>query len=89
MVSSGSFDVVFLDVHLPDGDGLEALPTIRQDSTIPEVIIITGEGDAVEIAEALRELADTIGGKAMIGEEGDLDNANFEDLVLMTEINLK
>lgn len=26
---SGSFDLVFLDVRLPDGDGLEALPGSR------------------------------------------------------------
>jgi len=52
-------------------------------------IKITGEGDAIEIAEALRDLADTIGNKAEIGEEGDLDDASFEDHILMTEINLK
>jgi two-component system NtrC family response regulator len=39
------FDIVFLDVHLPDGDGLAALPTIRKSPSQPEVIIITGEGD--------------------------------------------
>ncbi len=44
-VSSESFDVVFLDVRLPDGNGLEALPIIRQGSMPPEVIIITAEGE--------------------------------------------
>ena len=39
------FDVVFLDVRLPDGSGLDALPTIREAPSSPEVIIITGEGD--------------------------------------------
>ena len=46
MVSSGPFDVVFLDVALPDGNGLEAMPSIRRAPSKPEVIIITGEGDA-------------------------------------------
>ena len=45
-VSSGLFDVVFLDVRLPDGNGLEALPIIRQGAMPPEVIIITAEGEA-------------------------------------------
>ncbi|MFC1811332.1 sigma-54-dependent transcriptional regulator [Thermodesulfobacteriota bacterium] len=45
MVSSGLYDVVFLDVRLPDGNGLDALPEIRRSSSSPEVIIITGEGD--------------------------------------------
>ena len=34
-----------LDVRLPDGSGLEALPKIREVSYSPEVIIITGMGD--------------------------------------------
>jgi len=44
-VLSNSFDVVFLDVNLPDGNGLDALPGIRKAPSAPEVIIITGEGD--------------------------------------------
>jgi len=44
-VSSNTFDIVFLDVRLPDGDGLDALPGIRKAPSSPEVIIITGEGD--------------------------------------------
>ncbi len=39
------FDVVFLDVRLPDGDGLAALPALQQSPGRPEVIIITGAGD--------------------------------------------
>ena len=43
--SANNFDVVFLDVRLPDGNGLEALPRFQQVSSTPEVIIFTGEGD--------------------------------------------
>jgi len=39
------FDVVFLDVQLPDGNGLDALPAIKQTPSEPEVIILTGKGD--------------------------------------------
>lgn len=39
-------DLVFLDVSLPDGNGLEALPFIQSLTCAPEVIIITGMGDA-------------------------------------------
>lgn len=41
----GDFDVVFLDVRLPDGDGIEALPVIKRAPSRPEVIILTGKGD--------------------------------------------
>jgi len=43
--SSERVDVVFLDVRMPDGCGLDLLPAIRQTSSSPEVIIITGYGD--------------------------------------------
>ena len=51
-VSTGSFDLVFLDVRLPDGNGIEAVPKIRETPSSPEVIIITGEGtpDGAELA---------------------------------------
>jgi len=39
------YDVVFLDVRMPDGNGLEALPHLRETSNCPEIIIITGFGD--------------------------------------------
>ena len=45
MASSTAFDVVFLDVRLPDGNGLEALPELHGTPSSPEVIIITGFGD--------------------------------------------
>jgi two-component system NtrC family response regulator len=38
------YDLVFLDMNLPDGNGIEAIPRIRQAPSRPEVIIITGEG---------------------------------------------
>lgn len=43
--SSKEVDVVFLDVRMPDGNGLDVLPAIRNTSSSPEVIIITGYGD--------------------------------------------
>jgi len=39
------FDLVFLDVRMPDGSGLDILPEIRQTPAQPEVVIITGEAD--------------------------------------------
>jgi two-component system NtrC family response regulator len=39
------FDLVFLDVNLPDGSGLDTLPQIQSAASSPEVIIVTGFGD--------------------------------------------
>ena len=43
--STRECDLVFLDVSLPDGNGLDALPRFRGASSQPEVIIMTGRGD--------------------------------------------
>jgi two-component system NtrC family response regulator len=50
--SAGAYDVVFLDVQLPDGNGLMLLPDIQAAPSAPEVIIITGFGspDGAELA---------------------------------------
>lgn len=45
-LAAGDYDVVFLDVGLPDGNGLDLLPEIKQADNAPEVIILTGKGDA-------------------------------------------
>lgn len=49
---SNPYDVVLLDVHLPDGSGLDILSKIRETRSAPEVIIMTGFGgeDGAEIA---------------------------------------
>lgn len=50
--STGRYDAVLLDVGLPDGDGMQILPRILENSQPPEVIILTGNGnpDAAEMA---------------------------------------
>jgi two-component system NtrC family response regulator len=47
-------DVIFLDIHLPDGSGLEMLQTIREAPLSPEVIIITGDDDSGTAELALK-----------------------------------
>jgi len=51
---SGRFDVVFLDVRLPDGSGLELLPKLKELPLSPEVIIMTGQGDPDGVELAIR-----------------------------------
>jgi len=43
--TGGGYDLVFCDVRMPDGSGLDILPKIRAADPAPEVIIITGYGD--------------------------------------------
>lgn len=43
--SAGRYDVVLLDLTLPDGNGLRILPDLASTPSAPEVIIVTGTGD--------------------------------------------
>lgn len=47
-----NFDVIYLDVHLPDGSGLKVIDKFKNAPSRPEVIIITGDAspDGAELA---------------------------------------
>ncbi len=45
LASGKPYDVIFLDVRLPDGNGLDMLPRFNSLQDPPEVIILTGKGD--------------------------------------------
>ncbi|MFA6239692.1 MAG: sigma-54 dependent transcriptional regulator [Candidatus Hydrogenedentales bacterium] len=49
-----AYDVIYLDVNLPDGNGLEILPALRELASHPEAIIITGAGTADGASLAIR-----------------------------------
>jgi two-component system, NtrC family, response regulator len=51
-LQSEPFDIVFVDVRLPDGSGLESMPKIKSSPSSPEIIVITGLGhpDEAELA---------------------------------------
>jgi two-component system NtrC family response regulator len=54
ILSTRDVDILLLDVKLPDGNGLAALPAIRETAlTAPEIFIITGIGDPDGAATAI------------------------------------
>ena len=44
-LKNSRFDLVLLDLELPDGNGLDLMPNIKKHESSPEVIIIAGTGD--------------------------------------------
>ncbi|MFZ5812689.1 MAG: sigma-54-dependent transcriptional regulator [Thermodesulfobacteriota bacterium] len=55
LAEAGDVDVVFLDVRMPDGNGLDAIADIRMTASAPEVIVITGWGEADGAERAMRQ----------------------------------
>jgi two-component system NtrC family response regulator len=51
-VGEDDFDIIFLDVQLPDGNGLDQLPVLREIPSGPEVIVVTGVADSKGAEEA-------------------------------------
>ncbi|SDT84146.1 sigma-54-dependent transcriptional regulator [Desulfobacula phenolica] len=51
-IFADNIDIVFLDVSLPDGNGLQAIKSIKKHPFAPEIIIITGNEniDGAELA---------------------------------------
>jgi len=54
LIQSEPFDIVFIDVRLPDGSGLEIIPKIKAIRSSPEIIVITGLGDPDEAELAIK-----------------------------------
>lgn len=53
-LQSEPFDIVFVDVQLPDGDGLEILSKIKAARSSPETIVITALGHPDEAERAIK-----------------------------------
>jgi two-component system, NtrC family, response regulator len=45
LAKNNHFDLIFLDVNLPDANGLDLIKSLKSISSSPEIIIITGESD--------------------------------------------
>ncbi|MBM9536092.1 sigma-54-dependent transcriptional regulator [Desulfobulbus alkaliphilus] len=54
LARSRAFDVIFLDVQMPDGDGLDFFPQFKTVASNPEIIIMTGSGDPDGAKKAIR-----------------------------------
>jgi len=54
LLSNGGFDVIVLDMRMPGLDGLATLKAIREHDTLTPVILLTGNIDVKQVAEALK-----------------------------------
>ena len=54
IIEQQQFDVIVLDIRLPDGDGVELLEKFKQTISDVEVILITGFGNVDNAVEAMK-----------------------------------
>lgn len=69
---NGMFDIVFLDVNLPDANGLDLIKKIKSTPSSPEIIIITGESDPDGAEMAITSGAWNYMGKPFLRQELNL-----------------
>lgn len=66
-LASETYDCVLLDLHLPDGEGLECVERLRQCDTRTAIVVLTGLNDREVAIEAMRRGAQEY---AVKGEHG-------------------
>lgn len=54
-IKKNSYDVIFLDVWLPDGEGLDLLPFIKENSPNSSVVMISGHANISIAVKAIKE----------------------------------
>lgn len=54
-IKKNSYDVIFLDVWLPDGEGLDLLPFIKENSPNSSVVMISGHANIPIAVKAIKE----------------------------------
>lgn len=52
---SSVIDLIFLDIGLPDGDGVELIPKFKEISEDVDIVMLTGMNDAKTAVQSLRE----------------------------------
>lgn len=58
LAAKGHYDIILLDLALPDGNGIDLLRIIRERSDATQVLVVSGCGDAAITAGALDAGAD-------------------------------
>jgi DNA-binding NtrC family response regulator len=55
LLRAHDFDLIFMDLRLPDGTGIELLDAVKQASPATEVILMTGHGSLEVTIEAIKK----------------------------------
>lgn len=77
MLEQNCYDVILLDLGLPDSSGLETLQKIQLMKVVPPVVVMTGLDDEVMALEALRSGAQDYLVKSKLSSENILRSVKY------------
>lgn len=58
LMAAQSFDLIIIDIYLPDGNGLDFISSIRNGQSLVPIIVITGTADVPLAVQAMQRGAD-------------------------------
>jgi len=76
--SNFGFDLVITDLRMPNGDGLDVIRAITQDSAVRQVVLLTAADD--DIVSALHSLPDEINGSRLMTVAKPMSLKQLEDI---------
>ena len=86
-LNKDNFDLIFLDVRLPDGDGTELLKSIQQRPQKPLVVISTGFGSVESAVECMKNGAFDYLIKPFSGEQIEVVLKKAEEFTQLLRVN--
>lgn len=69
------FQLLLLDLHLPDGNGMDFLRELRRSDSDLTIVVLTGQGDIKSASEAVAA-----------GADGYMEKRHFDDLDVSTDL---
>ncbi len=87
LLGKDNFDLIFLDMRLPDGDGTELLKTIQQRPQKPLVVVTTGFGSIESAVECMKNGAFDYVIKPFSNEQIEFTLRKAEEFTQLLRVN--
>ncbi|HEX4266095.1 MAG TPA: sigma-54 dependent transcriptional regulator [Verrucomicrobiae bacterium] len=87
LLSKDNFDLIFLDMRLPDGDGTDLLKTIQQRPQKPLVVVTTGFGSIESAVECMKNGAFDYVIKPFSNEQIEFTLRKAEEFTQLLRVN--
>ena len=87
LLGKDNFDLIFLDVRLPDGDGTELLKTIQQRPQKPLCVVTTGFGSIESAVECMKNGAFDYVIKPFSNEQIEFTLRKAEEFTQLIRVN--